>query len=97
MKRSQSVKPDIKAKIKTEAGKRILAIAPEWKQSNVTARAIELRNIKDVRMLTSEEQSELDAAQTLWDQIRALRAYSDQLEAEVDAGKLVDLKSDWPA
>lgn len=96
MKRSQSVKPKIKAAIKAEAGRRILERAPEWKQRNVLARSVELRNIKDGRALASDEQAELDAAQALWDSIKAIRAHSDQLEAEVDAGRVVDVASGWP-
>ena len=96
MKRSQSVKPDIKSAIKAEAGKRILLVAPEWKQRNLIARAVELRDIMDDRWLTAADQGEKDAAAVVWGQIKAIRAHSDSLEADVDAGKAVDVGAGWP-
>ncbi len=85
------------AGIKAKAGSLILAIAPEWKQRNILARTVELRDIQDSRALTAEEYAEKDAAQAVWDSIKAIRAHSDTLEADVEAGKTVNISSGWPA
>ena len=66
--------------VKQEASRRITAICPEWKQRNLTARAAELA-IKGVTNWTAEEQAEHAAGQAVWDQIKVVRARSDELEA----------------
>lgn len=96
MKRSQSVRADIKLAIKKKAGEVILSVLPEWKQRNILARIAELRDIQDSRPLTADEQAEKDAALAVWASIKAIRSHSDLLEADVDAGKVVDLESGWP-
>lgn len=62
---------------KAEAGRRILAILPEWKQRNYTARAVEKVAANEVG---DDEWNEMQAA---WRQIGAVRAASDQIEAHI--------------
>lgn len=67
--------------VKAEAQRRIISIIPEWKQRNLTARAAELA-IKGVSSWTAEETSEYQSGQAIWNQIKAVRAASDALEAQ---------------
>jgi hypothetical protein len=66
--------------IKREASKRIIAIAPEWKQSNMLARSIELLR-KGETNLTADEIREVTEIDTLWDEVKRIRSVSDTLEA----------------
>lgn len=68
------------ADVKAEAARRILAIIPEWKQRNLTARAAELAK-KGEADWTQAEADEWAAGQALWDQVKAIRAKSDAIEA----------------
>lgn len=68
--------------IKAAAGERILALCPEWKQRNLTARAAELAAIGSANW-TPEQAAEWAAGQALWDAIKAIRAASDAAEATV--------------
>jgi len=67
--------------VKAEAERRILAVAPEWRQRNLLARGAELANIRHDRKLTSGEKAEADAISAVWTAIAGLRAASDALEA----------------
>lgn len=67
--------------VKEEAYKRIVAILPEWKQRNLTARAAELAAILAERSWTNEERAEWGDGQAIWDQIKAIRAASNEIEA----------------
>jgi len=83
---------------KSEARRRILAIAPEWKQANLTARAAELTLLfPGVKGVEFEEpyRSEYMAGQAIWDQIKVLREASNVREAWIVAkGRTVaDLRS----
>ena len=73
------------AAVKDEARRRILAIAPEWKQANLTARAAELTDIKHGRALTGPEQAEETAIRAVWSQIKAIRTASDAAETAINA------------
>lgn len=89
--------PSKKAWAKEEAGRLILAIAPEWKQRNAAARLAELQAIRlgtyllddgampPAREWTSEESAEVLAIRRLWDTIKAIRARSNEIEGLVDA------------
>lgn len=66
--------------VKREAMRRILAIAPEWKQRNLTAQAAILAK-KGEANWTTGEQAAWDAGEALWAHIAAIRAASDVLEA----------------
>jgi len=72
----------ITAAVKLEAGRRILLVAPDYKQRNLTARAAELA-IKGVANWTADEQAEHAAGQAIWDTIKAIRQRSNLLEAQV--------------
>lgn len=64
---------------KAEANRRILAILPEWKQRNYTARAVEKVAAGEVG------DDEWNAMQTAWLNIKAVRVASDAIEAEIAA------------
>lgn len=66
--------------VKAEAYRRIVAIVPEWKQRNLTAQAAQLAE-KGRTNWTAEELAAWDAGQAIWDQVAAIRAKSDALEA----------------
>lgn len=73
-------------KIKQLAHSKIMAIAPEWKQRNLTARSVEL--LKEG--VTSG--AEVDAIQAVWDQVKAIRNHSDTLENNT----ALDINAGWP-
>lgn len=66
--------------VKAEAYRRIVAVVPEYRQRNLIARATELLR-KGVDNWTADEQAEWDAGQAIWDQVKAIRAASDAIEA----------------
>jgi hypothetical protein len=75
------------AQIKAEASRRILILAPSWKQSNMIARTVEL--VRDYGTVVvgwpAEAQAENATYQGIWDQIKAIRAKSDALELDPPA------------
>ncbi len=97
------------AAIKVEAATRILAIAPEWAQRNLTARAADLALLypgtKGID-LPEPERSEYLAGQAVWERIRAIRDASNSIEAALAAAatkgaseadvRAVDVVSMWP-
>ena len=69
------------ADIKAEARRRILEQYPEWKQANITARALELQDVwRHAGSWSVEEQVGADAISAAWDWIRQIRQRSDELE-----------------
>ncbi|CAO3447822.1 hypothetical protein [Azospirillum argentinense] len=77
------VQAEVVAAIKAEAARRILAIAPEWKQRNVTARAAELALQHPGTRgedLPEPERTEWREGQALWDRIKAVRSASNAAE-----------------
>jgi hypothetical protein len=64
--------------IKAAARARILARYPEWRQANLTARAVELVSLGQT---TGPEWGQMQA---IWNWIKATRARSDLLESDVD-------------
>ena len=71
---------------KVEAQRRIYVLAPQWKQANLTARMVELHQKRlDLVLLTAAEQAEVTASQALWDKVKAVRAASDLIEADIQA------------
>lgn len=82
--------------IKREARRRIVSVYPEWAQANMTARGVELTNIRHERQWTVEEEAEAAVLQQAWDWIKAARAASNALE---DMDPLPDDITDsalWP-
>lgn len=71
------------AEIKAEAQRRILAIAPSWKQANLIASVLELTrdNGSPPDIWETGKQEANQAAQVIWDKIKAIRSFSDTLEA----------------
>ncbi|MFD1342871.1 hypothetical protein [Litorisediminicola beolgyonensis] len=66
--------------VKAEAGRRILALCPEWKQRNLTAQASILAE-KGRATWSPEEQAAWDDGEALWTQIAAIRTRSNEIEA----------------
>ena len=69
---------------------KIVAIIPEWKQRNKTARATELQEIRhEAGVLTVDEQEELNNIRSIFeDQVTPIRAASDLIEIEINDGKI---------
>lgn len=79
--------------IRAEARRRILSVFPDWKQSNMIARSVELHRIQaglmrdangDLlapRSLTAEELVEENAINAAWTWIKHIRAKSNEIEA----------------
>ena len=87
--------------VKQHASQLILAKYPEWKQRNMTMRVVTLNATSP---LTDDEQAELAAISVAWDEIDAIRAASDTIEAEmkamdIEAAMAFDIASSphWPA
>lgn len=66
--------------VKAEAARRILAIAPEWKQRNMTARGVELLSLGRENW-SQTDIDEAAAMQVVWSRIKAVRAASNALES----------------
>lgn len=92
------------AGIKTEAGRRIEAVAPEWRQRNMTARGLELLMLGMQRAFTADEAAEIVVIESVWISIKAVRAASNVIESAVgqmtDIGMLesldVSAREEWP-
>jgi len=77
--------------IKAQAGAVILAAYPSWKQSNMTARGVELTRIKaEGGTWSTAEQAEADALDAAWSWVKSIRAASDTAETAVTATKGVE-------
>lgn len=73
------------AEVKAQAATRILSLYPEWKQRNLTARAVVLLRIAQDRAWTSEEAQESAALEAAWAAVDAIRGRSNEIEAEIPA------------
>lgn len=88
--------------VKAEAGRRILDIAPSWRQANLTARAADLALLYPGTKgaeLPEPERTEYLAGQAVWAAIMAIRDASGEIEAAVlvaDDPRSVDLSAGWP-
>lgn len=98
------------ASINAEAFNRIVAIAPEHKQRNALARAVELIGIQSGtwmeaqgskpkgRALTAEEDAEAQAMSQLWASVSAIRAASNVANAAINAAaNVADAKTAYDA
>lgn len=66
-------------KVKAEANRRIVDIAPEWRQRNMTARGVELLSIgRDA--WTPEQYDEHLKLEAIWEEVKKIRAKSDDIE-----------------
>lgn len=71
-----------KAAVKLECRRRILERFPDWKQTNMVARGVELQDLwRQNAAWTAGEQAEADALTAAWAWIKATRAASDVIEA----------------
>jgi len=87
--------------IKQECRRRILAIADEDRQRNLTARGVELTLAVAQGALSSSDAQELTALQAMWARIKALRNASDVKEAALQTLSLEALETyalgeSWP-
>lgn len=85
--------------IKLEAGRRIVAAYPEWKQRNHMAAIADIHNKELVGIktnvpyiLSADELVTVTAAQSAKDEIFAIRAKSDELETSLDSMTTDQLK-----
>ena len=86
--------------IKGEASRRILAIVPSWKQSNLQARFAELtaQRIDQYPVpLSSGDQAEYDAIKAAGLHLLSIRTASNAMEAELGALKSVAEVEDYAA
>lgn len=71
---------------KKTAREKILAQIPQWKQHNLTARALELVRKELLTTITPTETTELNALNDFWTGLLCpIRTASDAIEAEVEA------------
>ena len=83
--------------VKAAARERIIAHYPEWKQANMTARAVELtRALVENGSWTFGEQTEVAAIDAVWDWIKSVRAASDAIEALDPIPADFNHPSRWP-
>lgn len=84
--------------VKEEARRRILARFPDWKQTNMTARGVDLQDLwRRNAKWTETEQAEADALSAAWAWIKAIRAASDVIEALDAVPDDFDDDKRWPA
>lgn len=89
------------AQIKQLARSHILAALPEWKQTNMAARAIELTRIQmSGAELSPTEAGELALLESAWAWVKAVRAASDAAEAALASMTRAELDNwtepTWP-
>lgn len=71
-----------RAAVKVECGRRIYTPFPQWKQANMTARAVELQEIRsEDGALSGALADELADLRAAWDWIKSVRLASDAIEA----------------
>jgi len=76
--------------IKREAAERINEICPAWKQSNLTARAVELNAIRHEREWNEQEVTEWQSMLSIWQAIKQVRACSDLAESAVNTLQTIE-------
>ena len=92
-----SPNPTTKEEIDGEARKRILAAYPEWKQANMTARALELMAKGQVNW-TDAEQADIHNITAAWGWIKAVRDASNAIVARTAVDPYLDPTTapEWP-
>jgi len=87
-----------KAAVKAECRARILARYPEWKQTNIIARSVELQDIwRTAGGWTKAEAAEADAIKSIWAWVKSVRSASDALEAMTPIPSDYTDNKYWPA
>jgi len=84
-----SAKLIAKSAINKEAGRIITEHLPQWKQVNLTARAVELQS-KAQDLWTDLESTEWVKIQNDWGYVKAVRAESNRVNALIDSAQNVD-------
>lgn len=79
--------------VKQEAARRILDLAPQWRQRTAIARGLWLERKARLEGLTENERAEEAALLALWDAVGAVRAASDQLEARIEGMTRAELET----
>lgn len=82
--------------VKEEAGRRILAIAPDWKQRNYIARSLDFLRKRE-NNLTQSELEELNVMDQFWSLVKSIRLTSNQLESSIESMTGEQLKAFNPA
>lgn len=80
----------LKQQIKNQARNRILQVCPEWKQTNIVARGVEvilglISSGNTFDSLSAEIKQEIVDGLAMWTSIKNIRAKSAALEAEIDS------------
>ena len=91
IKRAQTI-----VRIKALAGEKILARYPLTKQLNMVALASDLQHRRIVGSFTQTDEVIEAALQVAWVWIKAIRAYSDELEAKAMVNPDMDITLGWP-
>ncbi|WP_120636019.1 hypothetical protein [Ruegeria sp. EL01] len=69
----------VESDVKREAARRILEIAPEWKQRNLLAQAVKL-TAKGRSNWTEDELAAWEAGEVIWSTVTAIREASDKIK-----------------
>ena len=77
--------------IKQEANRRILTIAPLWKQQNALT---DIYLLRQQETLDAEQRKRLQEAEELLERIQAIRLRSDEIEASFLNGVAIDYLTD---
>lgn len=85
------------AAVKAHARKRILRRFPEWKQTNMTARGVELQDVwRRSEAWTEGEEAEAAALQSAWEWIKGVRTTSDLVEVMEPIPRDFEDDKYWP-
>lgn len=90
------------SEITAEAGSRILARLPDYRQRNMLARLHELHDKRlDGAALTTAEQAEVTNFRAAWNRVKQVRQVSNAAEAQVSAATTIEavnaVTPNWPA
>ena len=77
--------------VKIKAAERILEIAPSWRQQNALSDLVRLQNKSKP---TDDEKERLNKAESVLASIESIRERSNQIEARICDGEIVDLEVD---
>ena len=87
------------SQVKDIAQRRIFDVAPEWKQRNMLAQAIELGAVPDSNRTQSQKDEAL-ALKAMWAKINDIRRHSDYLEEQIKLGNYPNFRDPasqgWP-
>lgn len=88
--------------VKLDSNRRIIALTGGgefWRERQMNA-LVRFSELMDKRIsgesLTEAESAEVAQLKAIWSQIKAIRAHSNALEAQILAGEAVDITAGWP-